>query len=95
MSRSPRLLLDGSSIESETDLHSALADLLGFFDGYGRNLDALRDVLADEDLREVKGPVEVLWTHGAKFAKDHPDCYIKVRRLFAEAPGPIRLIVAL
>jgi RNAse (barnase) inhibitor barstar len=69
VSRGPRLLLDGSSIESETDLHSALADLLGFFDGYGRNLDALRDVLADEDLREVKGPVEVLWTHGAKFAK--------------------------
>ena len=90
-----QLILDGSAIRTEDDLHRALAELLGFFNGYGRNLDALWDVLGDDDLREVRGEVEVLWRSAATFAQHHPDYFASVERLFAETKEPISLLVSL
>ena len=89
-----QLIIDGATIESEADLHRALADRLGFFDGYGHNLDALWDVLEDDDLRQVKGSVEIVWEGCALFAQRHPDYFLRVQRLFAETREPLSLLVA-
>lgn len=94
MQQRPQFTLDGSTIDSEADLHRALAGLLGFFDGYGQNLDALWDVLEDEELRRVKGPIEVVWENAGSFARRHPDYFVSVQRLFAETHQPVSLLVA-
>ncbi len=39
--------LDGKTIKDRETLHGILADLLGFPEWYGRNLDALHDSLTD------------------------------------------------
>ncbi|HYI63568.1 MAG TPA: barstar family protein [Allosphingosinicella sp.] len=54
------LLLDGRSIRSEALFHDVIdrAALSAGFDGYGRNLDALWDVLT----AILPIPVEVRWT---------------------------------
>lgn len=93
--RRPQLVLDGADVESEADLHRALAELFGLPEWYGHNLDALWDVLEDDDLRQVKGPVEVLWQHAGAFARQQPDYFLKVQQLFAETPEPVSLLVAL
>jgi RNAse (barnase) inhibitor barstar len=89
----PQLVLDGAGIDSEADLHRALTELLGLPEWYGQNLDALWDVLEDEDLRQVKGPVELLWREAGAFAHGHPDYFLKVQRLFAET-HEVSLLVA-
>jgi len=40
-------ILDGKLMKDRETLHGILADLLGFPDWYGRNLDALHDCLTD------------------------------------------------
>lgn len=40
-------ILDGNMIKDKEMLHGILADLPGFPDWYGRNLDALHDCLTD------------------------------------------------
>lgn len=41
------VLLDGEKIHSVDDLHNAFAEALALPEWYGRNLDALHDVLTD------------------------------------------------
>ncbi|XVV39309.1 barstar family protein [Streptomyces sp. CA-100214] len=52
-----RVTIDGSLIQSESDLHDALARELDFGPFYGRNLDALWDRLSTD----VERPIEILW----------------------------------
>lgn len=52
-----RVILDGSQIHAEKDLHQQLADKLDFGPYYGGNLDALWDRL----YRDVERPVELIW----------------------------------
>jgi ribonuclease inhibitor len=52
-----RIIIDGSLIQSESDLHDALARELDFGPYYGRNLDALWDRLSTD----VERPIELLW----------------------------------
>jgi RNAse (barnase) inhibitor barstar len=56
-----KLHLNGSSIKSEDDLHDAIEKQLQP-SVYGRNLDALDEVLAEM----VEPPIEILWTNAAK-----------------------------
>lgn len=49
--------LEGKAIRSEADFHSALALALDFPGHYGRNLDALWDVLTSD----VERPVVLVW----------------------------------
>ena len=95
MLRRAQLVLDGRAIDSEASLHRALADLLGFFEGYGHNLDALWDVLEDDALRRVKDPVEIVWQDAASFAQRHPDYFVEVQTLFEETQGAVSLRVTL
>ena len=58
-----RLLLDGRLMSSEADLHDMIDEAARAiaFQGYGRNLDALSDVLTGF----LEAPVEVRWINAA------------------------------
>lgn len=49
--------LEGKEIKSEMDFHVAIAGALDFPRHYGKNLDALWDVMA----RDVERPVTLVW----------------------------------
>ena len=49
--------LDGSQIRSEAEFHAEIAKALNLGPYYGRNLDALWDVLT----RDVERPVSLVW----------------------------------
>jgi ribonuclease inhibitor len=51
--------LEGNEIKSEMDFHVAIAEALGLPRHYGKNLDALWDVVA----RDVERPVTLVWRH--------------------------------
>lgn len=51
--------IDGHQIGSEADFHDATAGTFGLPRSYGRNLDALWDVLSTD----VKRPVCLIWSH--------------------------------
>ncbi|QBI03057.1 barstar family protein [Pseudoduganella albidiflava] len=55
------LELDGQAIRSEADFHAAIMAALPFPHYYGRNLDALWDVLSTD----VERPVRMVWRHSA------------------------------
>jgi ribonuclease inhibitor len=52
-----RVILDGSRVKSEDDLHRELVSLLDFGPYYGANLDALWDRLSTD----VPRPVHLVW----------------------------------
>ncbi|WP_426212733.1 barstar family protein [Massilia sp. TWP1-3-3] len=52
-----KLEFDGVSILSESDFHEALTEALGLSTFYGKNLDALWDLLS----RDVERPVLLEW----------------------------------
>jgi ribonuclease inhibitor len=54
-----RLIIDGSKITSEGDFHEVIAQGFSLPAWYGRNLDALWDVLTGM----VSRPVELVWIH--------------------------------
>jgi ribonuclease inhibitor len=60
-----RCTLNGSAIRSLDDLYDQLIEKLSFPDYFGRNLDALWDVLS----HEVEGPFEIIWKHAAESKK--------------------------
>jgi ribonuclease inhibitor len=84
-----RIVFDGNSIETLDDVYDEVERQLTL-PYFGRNLDALWDVLT----REIDGPVEILWREadvsrarlGADFdrvtallrevAEDRPDVYV-------------------
>jgi ribonuclease inhibitor len=51
------IVIDGTMIKTEADFHSALAEKLSLSSYYGRNLDALWDVLS----ADVERPVCLVW----------------------------------
>ena len=51
-----QVVLEGRELSSQAALHDALAELFGFPPFYGRNWDALWDVLEDSDLNNVQAP---------------------------------------
>jgi ribonuclease inhibitor len=53
--------LDGRSIHSLDDLYDRLAARLTLPEHFGRNLDALRDVLSTD----IEGPFEIIWKQAA------------------------------
>lgn len=60
-----RCTLPGKSIGSVEDFYEQISRKLGFPATFGRNLDALWDVLTTD----VEGPVKIFWKNSA-FSKD-------------------------
>ncbi len=54
-----RCTLDGKTIGSLDDLYDRLSIRLSLPEHFGRNLDALWDVLSTD----VQGPFEIVWNH--------------------------------
>jgi ribonuclease inhibitor len=54
-----RCMLNGKDIRSLDDLYDQLSSRLSMPEYFGRNLDALRDVLSTD----VEGPFEIVWRH--------------------------------
>jgi len=52
-----RCVLSGKTVRSTAGFYDAVARQLSFPRHFGRNLDALRDVLSTD----IEGPVEVVW----------------------------------
>ncbi|ASN85570.1 barnase inhibitor [Pectobacterium versatile] len=74
------VILDGSSIETESDFHKAMSDLLDFGPYYGRNLDALRDRLSND----VERPVKIIWMNSSYSKSCLGDCFNKIVQIFEQ-----------
>ncbi len=72
--------LEGAGIETRADLHEAVAAALVLPDWYGRNLDALADVLHDVDGRQL-----LLWDTWSVLARAEPDFFAEVVSLLGGA----------
>ncbi|MEZ4451109.1 MAG: barstar family protein [Nannocystaceae bacterium] len=60
-----QIVIDGNSIRSESDLHDALQRHLDFGPHYGRNLNALWDVLSTD----IPRPLTIVWKDAAQSRK--------------------------
>lgn len=66
--------IDGDQIRSEAEFHGALARGLGLPVYYGKNLDALWDVLSTE----VERPVLVVWRDASSSQAAMPESFEKI-----------------
>ena len=79
--KSPRKVrLKGKAIQSLDEFYSEIARKLHFPDYFGRNLDALWDVLTTD----VKGPVELVWEDSEASNKSMGKDFEKVAALLKE-----------
>ena len=60
-----KYVLDGQAIQSLDSFYEIIGKVLPLPDYFGRNLDALADVLSTD----LDGPCEILWEHAAVFQK--------------------------
>jgi ribonuclease inhibitor len=86
-----QVVLEGRELSSQAALHDALAELFGFPPFYGRNWDALWDVLEDSDLNNVLAPTELVWRDSSVFERADPDGFATAQRIFAETSCPVTL----
>ena len=87
-----RYILDGSTIHSLNDLYDQLSADLGFPTYFGRNLDALWDVLSTD----IPGAIEIVWIKTSiskNYMGNDFDKIIKVLRELEEHRGDFRLMI--
>ncbi len=72
--------LKGQTILSLSDLYDQLARQLKFPAHFGRNLDALWDVLA----ADIEGPFEIVWKQAEDSKKHMGRDYNRIVKLFRE-----------
>ncbi|MDH2416722.1 barstar family protein [Nocardioides sp. CER19] len=82
--------VDGVGIEEKSALMDALGSALQAPDHYGRNLDALRDVL-----RDVDGRLLLLWDEWGPLAHADRSTFDQVTGIFAERSGQATMAVLL
>jgi ribonuclease inhibitor len=75
-----RCILNGSEIGSLDDLYTHLAQQLDFPEHFGRNLDALWDLLSTD----VEGPFEIVWKRAEDSRKALGADFARVLKLFAD-----------
>jgi ribonuclease inhibitor len=56
-----KVIIDGNDIHTEEEFHKKISDALGFPSHYGKNLDALWDVLSTD----IERPVTLIWKNSA------------------------------
>ncbi len=66
--------IDGLKIQSEADFHNEIAQALSFGSYYGKNLDALWDVLS----RDVERPVSLVWKNADASRNSMPAEFEKI-----------------
>ena len=75
-----RCTLNGRVIRSLDDLYDRLEDRLALPAHFGRNLDALWDVLSSD----VEGPFEMVWKHADESKKSMGRDYARAIKLFKQ-----------
>ena len=75
-----RYTLDGNKIESLADFYDRISSLMKLSAHFGRNLDALWDVLATD----IEGPFEINWTHTDNSRKLMGNDFNRVLQLLRE-----------
>lgn len=76
-----RCVLDGKQLQTTDDVYDQLAIQLSLPRYFGRNLDALWDVLTVD----IAGPVELTWNHADVSRKRLGKGFISFKRLLEEA----------
>lgn len=66
--------IDGSKVRSEIDFHNSIADILRLSHHYGRNLDALWDVLSTDAER----PLRIIWRDSYLSQAAMPECFARI-----------------
>jgi ribonuclease inhibitor len=75
-----RYSLNGSTIGSLDDLYDRMSVLIDLPEHFGRNLDALWDVLSTD----VEGPFEIIWKHADNSKKLMGRDFDRVVKLFQD-----------
>ena len=75
-----RYTLDGNKIESLADFYDRISSLMKLSAHFGRNLDALWDVLATD----IEGPFEISWMHADNSQKLMGKDFNRVLQLLRE-----------
>jgi ribonuclease inhibitor len=75
-----KVKLEGKSIRSLEDFYGEIARELHFPDSFGRNLDALWDVLTTD----VQGPLELVWEDSEASKKSMGKDFEKIAALLKE-----------
>jgi ribonuclease inhibitor len=78
--RSKNFRISGRSIRSLDDFYTETARELRFPEHFGRNLDALWDVLTTD----VEGPIELVWEDSAKSRESMGKDFEKISALLKE-----------
>jgi len=78
--RIKRCTLNGLKIRSLDNLYDRLENRLSLPPHFGRNLDALWDVLSTD----VEGPFEIVWTHSDDSSKSMGKDFQRVIKLLKE-----------
>lgn len=69
-----RFVLDGNAVQSLNAFYDEIARKLPLPDYFGRNLDALADVLSTD----IEGPFEIIWEHAGVSKKTMKADYTKI-----------------
>lgn len=69
-----RYLLDGRAIQSVADFYDEVGRRLPLPPHFGRNLDALADVLSTD----IPGPFEIMWKHVAASKKALKNDFVRI-----------------
>ncbi len=72
-----KVIINGNDIKTEADFYKCIAAGLNFPSCYGRNLDALWDVLSTD----IKRPVTLVWENSALSKKAMGGEYTKILNL--------------
>lgn len=79
-----RHVLDGTALHDQASTLDAIATLLDFPDYFGRNLDALRDCLADLSWLPA-GEHLLVWRHHEVLRGDDPTAYERIVAVLGQA----------
>ena len=72
--------IDGHNIQSEADFHKEIARALSFGPYYGKNLNALWDVLS----RDIARPITLVWKNSDASQKNMPVEFEKIVNLLRD-----------
>ncbi len=87
-----RFQLNGSTIRSLDDLYDRMSSLIDLPEHFGRNLDALWDVLSTD----VEGPFEIVWKNAdnsKKFMGKDFDRTVKMLRELEKERDDFKLMI--
>jgi len=71
-------IIDGNMIKNMDDFHDQISKALPFPDYYGRNFDALWDVLS----RDIEKPYEIIWKDHTRSEEILGKDFVTLKRIF-------------